>query len=120
MKNLIKAYFVFSVLTVSMAACTAGDKGSENRTDSSSVDTSQSGSPGSGGGGMSSSGGGASGGGGAMSGGGGTSGSSGTSGGSDSSGGDKLTPGSIPRDTTQKDRSANGGADFEPKKTGKR
>jgi hypothetical protein len=114
MKNLIKAYFVFSVLTVSMAACTAGDKGSENRTDSSSVDTSQSGSPGSGGGGMSSSGGGASGGGG------GTSGSSGTSGGSDSSGGDKLTPGSIPRDTTQKDRSANGGADFEPKKTGKR
>lgn len=91
MKNLIKAYFVFSILAVSMAACTAGDKGSGHVPDSSSMDTSQAGSSAAGNGGKSES--------------------------FDSSAmGNKATPGTIPRDTTQKDRSANGGADFKPKK----
>jgi hypothetical protein len=106
MKNVIKAYFVFSILTLSMAACTMGDKGEGHVTDSTSMDTTQAGSGGAGGAG-------GAGGGGMSSGSGGGSGTAGASGSSSDS---TATPGTIPRDTTQKDRSSNGAADVKPKK----
>jgi len=90
MKNLLKSSFALATLVVFFSACTAGDKGSEQVADSVSIDTTQT--------------------------------SGGTGGGSgesvDSSSIDTAaTPGKVTRDTSQKNRSANGAADFKPQKT---
>jgi len=89
MKNLLKSSFALATLVVFFSACTAGDKGSEQVADSVSIDTTQ------------------------------TSGGTGGSGTSvDSSSIDTAaTPGKVTRDTSQKNRSANGAADFKPQKT---
>jgi hypothetical protein len=89
MKNLLKSSFALATLAVFFSACTAGDKGSEQVADSVRIDTTQ------------------------------TSGGTGGSGASvDSSSIDTAaTPGKVTRDTSQKNRSANGAADFKPQKT---
>jgi predicted small lipoprotein YifL len=88
MKNLLRPSFAVAILVFSLAACTAGDKGSEKVADSVSIDTTR------------------------------TSGGTGGSGTSvDSSSIDTAaTPGSISRDTTQKNRSGNSAADYKPEK----
>ncbi len=92
MKNLFKSTFAIAALGLLLSACTAGDKGSEQVADSVSIDTSQTATSSAGNGG-------------------------GQSESFDSSAVDTgATPGGVTRDTTQKNRSANGGADFKPQR----
>jgi predicted small lipoprotein YifL len=87
MKNLLKPSFAAAILVLSLAACTAGDKGSEKVADSVSIDTTQT-----------------------------SGGTGGSSESVDSSSIDTAaTPGGISRDTTQKNRSGNSAADYKPK-----
>jgi hypothetical protein len=86
MKNLIKPVFGLAVLILSLGACTAGDKGSEKVPDSASIDTSRT-----------------------------SGGTGGSSASVDSSSIDNAaTPSNVSRDTSQKNRSANGAADYKP------
>jgi predicted small lipoprotein YifL len=88
MKNILRPTFALAVFILSLAACTAGDKGSEKVADSVRIDTTK------------------------------TSGGTGGSGTSvDSSTIDTAaTPGSVSRDTSQKNRSGNSAADYKPNK----
>jgi hypothetical protein len=92
MKNLLKPTFAVAALALFLSACTAGDKASEQVADSVSIDTSQSATS-----------------------------SAGNEGGQsesfDSSAVDTgASPGGVVRDTSQKNRSANGAADFKPQR----
>lgn len=88
MKNLLKPTFALAFLVFSLAACTAGDKGSEKVPDSVRIDTTQT-----------------------------SGGTGGSSESVDSSSMDSTaTPGNVTRDTTQKNRSGNSAADFKPNK----
>lgn len=90
MKNLLKSTFAIAALGLLLSACTAGDKGSEQVADSVRLDTSQTATSSAGNGG-------------------------GQSESFDSSALDTgATPGNVTRDSTSKNRSANGGADFKP------
>jgi hypothetical protein len=92
MKNLFKSTYAVAALGLFLSACTAGDRGSEQVADSVSIDTSQSSSSSAGNGG-------------------------GSSESFDSSAVDTAaSPGGIIRDTSQKDRSSNGAADFKPQR----
>ena len=92
MKNLFKSTFAIGTLALLLSACTAGDKGSEQVADSVSIDTSQTSTSSAGNG-------------------------DGQSESFDSSAIDTgATPGSVTRDTTLKNRSANGSADFKPQR----
>jgi predicted small lipoprotein YifL len=88
MKNVLRPSFALAIFILSLAACTAGDKGSEKVADSVSIDTTQT-----------------------------SGGTGGSSESVDSSSMDAASsPGNVSRDTSQKNRSGNSAADYKPKK----
>jgi hypothetical protein len=89
MKNVLKPYIAIAFLIFSLSACTAGDKGDGHATDSTTIDTAQSASSSAGSG-------------------------AGAEGGDSSMMDSAGTPGTMSRDTSQKNRSANGAADYKP------